>query len=88
MRFKKTDYKATYSNSRVSYLEKLSKAQDDNAALPNIIDIILEPLKPRIFRPSGKVNLWWLLWNLAKVAGALKAAFEERANQRQIEKLQ
>jgi len=82
MKFKRNQFDTTYSESRVSYLQLLSKSRQEGETEPNIIDVILEPLKPRIFRPSGRVNLWWLLWNLAKVAGALKAAYDERATQR------
>lgn len=79
---KQQQFNTTYSQSRVNYLQQLSKAREDGQKEPNIIDVILEPFRQDVFKPNGKFNWFWVLWNIGKLLGAFKAALDERQNQR------
>jgi len=83
MVFSTKEFNTTYSESRVSYHERRTQAVDSLQDVPNIIDIMLEPLKPNIFKQNGKINLWYIIWHIGKIIGAIKAALDERSNQKQ-----
>jgi|VirMetMinimDraft_7_1064189.scaffolds.fasta_scaffold00686_21 hypothetical protein len=44
----------------------------------SIIETILEPLIEDILKPNGKLNVWWIIWNISKLVARYVAAVQTK----------